>query len=194
MVVIDLKIKELNIGLNERDLVIPIKDKRFDSEDSQSNSRQVVNEMLYISRLKMADLAKRLNQLYPGEKFTTQNLSNKLFRGGLRDFELAQIANACGFELQLVSRDLISLNNAVAEAVDDNANYKMEQALKQGQEMIDTKSNGLLVIAGENATEAAKAYRLHCANADALTELGFSKILEKKYGVITKFVSDSFDL
>ena len=186
-----MKIKEWNIGLTENDFVIPIKDVRFDNEGSQSNSRQAVNQMLYISRMKMADLVRNLNKLYPDTKYTTQNLSNKLLRGGVRDFELSQIANACGFELRLVNKEYDTFKQAMNEAVDDNANYKMEQALKQGQATIDTKYNGVLVIAGERAEEAAKAYNLHCASADALTELGFAKVLEKKYNVLTKFINDS---
>ena len=177
--------------ITERDFIIPIKDKRFDNKDSPSNSRAAVNEMLYLSRMKLTDLVKRLNVLYPEEKITTQNLSNKLSRGGLRDFELAQIANACGFELRLVYKDFDTFQKSIDEAVDDNANYKMEQALKQGQATIETKYNGFLVIAGERAEEAAKAYNLHCVSADALTELGFAKILEKKYNVLTKFINDT---
>lgn len=177
--------------INPNDYNITIKDKRFDSEESMSNSRIAVNEMLYLSRMKLTDLVKRLNVLYPEEKITTQNLSNKLSRGGLRDFELAQIANACGFELRLVSRDFDTFQKNIAESVDDNVNYKMEMALKQGQATIETKYNGVLVIAGERAEEAAKAYNLHCASADALTELGFAKILEKKYNVLTKFINDT---
>ena len=146
--------------------------------------------MLYLSRMKLTDLVKRVKVLYPEEKITTQNLSNKLSRGGLRDFELSMIANACGFELRLVSKDFDTFQKSIDEAVDDNANYKMEQALKQGQATIDTKYNGVLVIAGERAEEAAKAYSLHCVSADALTELGFAKILEKKYNVLTKFIND----
>ena len=176
-----MSIKSQNLEISKRDLTIPIKDIRFDDDKSKSNSRQTVNEMLYISRMKLVDLVKRLNEFYPNEKFTIQNLSNKLFRGGLRDFELAQIANACGFQLQLVYKD-------IDEPYIDNNLIKGNA--KEKYTTTYTKHNGVLVIAGNKADEALNDYKQRCLNVDPLTEIGYAKIIEKRYNVITKFVID----
>lgn len=177
-------------SFNERDYNIPISDSRYD-EQNQSNSKKYVYEMMNIANLRFADLVRKLNNLYPDGKYTSQNLSNKLQRGGLRDFELAQVANACGYELLLSHKDFYQFQQAMRNSVDDNTNYKLQQYLLAGKEIIDTKFNGVLVIAGENAEEAARVWILHCATADALTELGYARLIEKQFDVITRFVSNT---
>lgn len=143
-------------------------------ENGESCSRYCINEMLFNSRLTLAELIKRNNRLFPDNQTSNSNLSNKLRRGSLKDYELSQYAYALGYKLiivpadeeptpviqqkpedrQLSLFDNDNIDNASNEIKKNPNNF--DELISLGFAATSTPHCIEVFIAGENATEAAE--------------------------------------
>ncbi len=141
-------------------------------EDKESCSRYCINEMLFNLRLTLGELVKRNNQLFPDNQTSTANLSNKLRRGSLKDYELSQYAYALGYKLIIVPADE-EPTPVIQQKPEDTqlqlkgyAEYVSSPDIRKKENFDDLLSLGFaatstphcieVFIAGENATEAAE--------------------------------------
>lgn len=157
-----------------------------------SIAKDYISQMLKASNLTLTRVNKLINQRYPEYQSTTQNLSNKISRGSLRDYEIAQIASVCGFTLQLSNNDTLALQDKPAETTlsrNPSANDKesIRLIVSEGYTTEASPNFGVIVFAGQSSGEAAEYYQ-GSVNADtnAIDELAIIAMAEKKYKVIAK--------
>lgn len=176
-----------------------------DEQGDKSLARAYVQKMLDFCHLSVSMLVRELNNRYPDKNTTVQNLSNKITRGTLRDYEIAQIANICGFTLKLEAVKQVFNQDNTLSASNETPNLKVKdeitasdsQERPTNEEMLDrisigytsilSQNFGVVVFAGENATRAADFYNKCVGNVTPMQELAFLKLVEKEYNVISEF-------
>lgn len=176
-----------------------------DEQGDKSLARGYVQKMLDFCHLSVSTLVRELNNRYPDKNTTVQNLSNKITRGTLRDYEIAQIANICGFTLKLEAvKQVFHQDNALpagnetpslpakneiaqSDSQERPTNKEMLDRISIGYTSIISQNFGVVVFAGENATRAADFYNKCVGNVTPMQELAFLKLVEKEYNVITEF-------
>lgn len=177
-------------------------------ENSKPLARAYIKKMLDFSNLTLSMVVRELNYLYPDKSTTVQNISNKIARGTLRDYEIAQIANICGFTLKLegvkqIIHDADNDNVLTASNQTTNLAIKNEITASDSQERptkeemlgcislgytsIISHNFGVIVFAGENATRVADFYNKCIGDVTPMQELAFLKLVEKEYNVISDF-------
>ena len=179
-----------------------------DEQGDKSLARAYVQKMLDFCHLSISMLVRELNNRYPDKNTTVQNLSNKITRGTLRDYEIAQIADVCGFTLKLeavkqVFQQVHSDNalpagnetpnlkvkdeNTASDSQERPTNEEMLDRISHGYTSILSQNFGVVVFAGENATRATDFYNKCVGSVTPMQELAFLKLIEKEYNVISEF-------
>lgn len=141
---------------------------------AKHNQKELVYMLMRSQRLTLTDVVKRINDKFPEYKTSVQNLNQKLVRGSLRDYELSQIAEVCGYELALVEFGDV----------------------KQDVPIITVDSpDGVLVFSGDNAEKAVEFYTAECAKhgwGDKTYQAALIHTLKKKLNV--NIIPYSFDI
>ena len=164
---------------------ITISTSQFD-KSGKANQRIYVDQMLNRRHLTLTGVVKLLKESFPDDATTTQNISNKLARGSLRDYEIAQIANVCGFSLVLiddVSKDYKQVKSNHTQTLTD----KISSFLSEGYEIINGVNYDKIIIVGKRAADAGKHFTEKIKEKQDITpiiEFAFCKVIEDEFGVI----------
>lgn len=103
--------------------------------------------------LDLAKATRKFNKLYPDEKTTSQNLSNKLYRDSLRVTEFLKLLNALGYIISFDSVDRADVKPLASEIKEDK---KLTDLLIEGYADCQSINFDTIIIAGARATEAAQ--------------------------------------
>lgn len=125
---------------------------------SDNDTRSLLRMMLDESGLSLSKAVKRMGELHPDIKTSTQNISNKLARDSINFSEFMALADACGYD---VSFDKVSDNTepkkqTTTNKIEQHANTTFDDKLIEGMADYQSIYYGLVVIAGENALTAAQ--------------------------------------
>lgn len=177
--------------------------------EGKSNCREYVDILLSESNINLKEAVNLINEKYPDDQTTYQNYLNKVLRGTLRDYELAQLADVCGYQLCMIPK-VDSDNKSVQDSPrqpkpkaqikkvnNDETNYqKMLKMIGDGYDSILSHNFGVVTFAGENAVKAASNYHLIINSSDEkqigeltpIRELTIIKLLEKEFNVLVDFL------
>lgn len=147
------------------------------SGDGKPIAKKYVKEMLKARRMSLTTCAKLICEHFPEYETTAQNLSNKISRGTLRDFEIAQVAEVCGYNLLLVEASNDDKNSEKAVHEKRNGN----EMVYDGIETSESSNFGVVIFIGKNAHEAADKFnKLKKNGMNAVEELTLCSAIGKE--------------
>lgn len=163
--------------------------------------RDRIKTMLKDSGLNLTKIAEELNQRYPDDKTSQQNISNKLSRGTIKFSEVIDIADICGYDVVFRKRsesfELIKAAHEHSDGKSKTLNQIIESVNFDYDNLFDTKlfeghnfANGKFysfIVVGAAHTDASETFQ-------TMTELSSTNIEEimiaeqcgKKFDVIIK--------
>lgn len=139
--------------------------------ESDNNTRSLLRMMLSESGLSLSKAVKRMGELHPDVKTSTQNISNKLARDSINFSEFMALADACGYTVSFdrtkqkeptSSNDTIRIPDDEPKPIrlknktEQQSNISFEDKLLEGMADYQSIYYGLVAIAGENALTAAQ--------------------------------------
>ena len=169
---------------------IEIPTERLSDDDEKSGSRKLIEEMIDYRDMTLTQLNTSYGKQYPDNATTQANLTNKLRRGGLRDFELARYANCCGFKLILVPSESISPQTNNIDIPIDLADLEFATYLQDGYATASTENFPDILIAGESAAKAKEVIEgnIELTKPTKANEMFFLVKIEKTMNVRIKLV------
>lgn len=124
-------------------------------KESENITRMLMKMLLKDSGLSLTKAVKKLNEIHPEHKTTTQNISNKLARDTLKFQEFRELAEVCGYQIALNKIGQTHLKQQPkSKEVYYNKTYN--DLLIDGYADCESINFDLIIIAGANAEQAAK--------------------------------------
>lgn len=121
-------------------------------KESENITRMLMKMLLKDSGLSLTKAVKKLNEIHPEHKTTTQNISNKLARDTLKFQEFRELAEVCGYQIALNKIGQTHLKQPKSK----EANKTYNDLLIDGYADCESVNFDLIIIAGANAEQAAK--------------------------------------
>lgn len=121
-------------------------------KESENITRMLMKMLLKDSGLSLTKAVKKLNEIHPEHKTTTQNISNKLARDTLKFQEFRELAEVCGYQIALNKIGQTHLKQPKTK----EANKTYNDLLIDGYADCESVNFDLIIIAGANAEQAAK--------------------------------------
>lgn len=121
-------------------------------KESENITRMLMKMLLKDSGLSLTKAVKKLNEIHPEHKTTTQNISNKLARDTLKFQEFRELAEVCDYQIALNKIGQTHLKQPKTK----EANKTYNDLLIDGYADCESVNFDLIIIAGANAEQAAK--------------------------------------
>lgn len=121
-------------------------------KESENITRMLIKMLLKDSGLSLTKAVKKLNEIHPEHKTTTQNISNKLARDTLKFQEFRELAEVCGYQIALNKIGQTHLKQPKSK----EANKTYNDLLIDGYADCESVNFDLIIIAGANAEQAAQ--------------------------------------
>lgn len=119
---------------------------------TKSDQKELINGLITKAGIRsITDLVNAINKEFPEHETSIQNFNQKAKRGSFKGYELAQIAQVCGFHLVFQAQDEII----------------------SGMDLFNTvysKFNGVLVFTGRESEAAYTKFKEESAKAESITQ------------------------
>lgn len=170
----------------------------------QEEFKQILNAALTSSNLTLTKAVEKMNESYPEDASTVQNISGKITRGTLRFIEAKRLLEMCGFEIRIVPvSEEVQSEPAEQYAIDEHTIARIKghptlsyvDACQYGITSIQSSQFQTVMIAGQKCNEAADFYKRNMSkypDMNASTESYLLYQMQTKYDVVAKPLLKSY--
>lgn len=145
----------------------------FKIQPYKEDQKDLIYRIAHTKEMGLTEIVNKINEKFD-QKNSVQNLNNKLIRGSLRDYEIAQICDVCGYDLIITNK-----------VVDDDKSMMVA----------DSPNFDTVLFIGEDSAIAYNQYLESIRDIDHQSreyEIALLHRIQKKFKVITQTYSFDF--